>query len=99
MNALDAVVFPSTSKQHSKLLQQNNNTAVSKEKIMGKAEQVWSELPSYVIARAYVQIFRLMGVVIKEGGNNQWLSKGAPHLNVRKDFHKTGKGCARIIVV
>ena len=99
MNALDAVVFPSMSKQHSKLLQQNNNTAVSKEKIMEKAEQVWLELPSYVIARAYVQIFRLMGVVIKEGGNNQWLSKGAPHLNVRKDFHKTEKGCAKIVVV
>ena len=99
MNALDAVVFPCMSKQHSKLLQQNNNTAVSKAKIMEKAEQVWSELPSYVIARAYVQIFRLMEVAIREGGNNKWLSKGAPHLNVRRDFHKTAKGCAPIITV
>ena len=99
MNALDAVVFPCMSKRHSKLLQQNNNTAVSKNKIMATAEEVWAELPSYVIARAFVQIFRLMGVVIREGGNNKWLSKGAPHLNVRKDFHKTKKGCAPIITV
>jgi hypothetical protein len=27
-----------------------------------------------------------MKVVIKEGGNNQWLSRGAPHLHVRRDF-------------
>ena len=99
MNALDAVVFPCMSKRHSKLLQQNNNTAVSKDKIMATAEEVWAELPSYVIARAFVQIFRLMDVVIREGGNNKWLSKGAPHLNVRKDFHKTKKGCAPIIRV
>jgi hypothetical protein len=83
-------------KRHSKLLQQKNNTAVSKDKIMATAEKVWAELPYHVIARAFVQTFRLMDVVIHEGGNNKWLSKGAPHLNVRKDFHKTKKGCAPI---
>jgi hypothetical protein len=94
MNSLDAVVFPAMSKRHSKLLQQNNNTAVSKDKIMRTAEKVWEDLPSYIIARAFIQIYRLMKVVISSGGNNQWLSRGAPHLNVRGDFYKTKKGCA-----
>ena len=89
LNALDAVVFPSMSKQHSKILQQNSNTAVSKDKIMETADKVWSDLPSCVIARALVQIYRLMKVVIKEGGNNKWLSRGTPHLNVRRDFKST----------
>ena len=68
---------------------------------MEAAEQVWSELPSYDVARAYVQIFRLVGVlvVIREGENNKWLSKGAPYLNMRRDFHKTAKGCAPIVSV
>ena len=93
MNALDAVVFPSMSKQHSKILQQNSNTPVSKDKIMETANLVWSNLPSCVIARALIQIYRLMKVVIKEGGNNQWLSRGAPHLHVRRDFKTTPTGC------
>ena len=54
MNALDAVVFPSMSKQHSMTLQQNSNTPVSKDKIMETANLVWSSLPSCVIARALI---------------------------------------------
>jgi hypothetical protein len=91
-NVLDLAIFPSMSKQHSKLLQQNNNTPVKKEKIMDTAIKVWQDMASWKVANGFILAYRVMKKIIENKGNNQWLSSGAPHLNVRKDFKPTKMG-------
>jgi hypothetical protein len=50
-----------------------------------------------VIARAFVQVFRLVGVLIREDGNNKRLSKGALHLmSARGDGDTPGERGGRI---
>jgi hypothetical protein len=93
-NVLDLAIFPSMSKQHSKLLQQNNNTAVKKEKIMATANKVWSEMASWKVANGFILAYRVMKKIIENKGKNQWLSSGAPHLQVREHFKPTKMGAS-----
>ena len=95
LNVLDLAVFPSMSKVHSTVLQQNSNKPVSKQVIMDTATKVWKEMPSWKVAMAFVQFFRICKLVIAHKGNNKWLCKGAPHLGVRKYFKHTDRGCER----
>lgn len=94
VNVLDLAVFPGMSKQHSKLLQRYNGTAVPKSVIESTAQRVWAEMPSADIARGFIQAYRVMRMIIQYGGNNKWLSNGGPHCNVRRDFKNTARGCA-----
>jgi len=95
LNVLDLAIFPSMSKQHSKILQQNSNVPVSKEIIMETARDVWKDMPSWKIAMAFVQFYRICKLIIAHNGNNKWLAKGAPHLGIRDYFKRTDRGCER----
>ena len=47
------------------------------------------------MARAFVLAYRVMDVIIKEDGNNDFLSNGTPHFNVRRDYIDTPTGIKR----
>ncbi len=44
------------------------------------------------VARAFVLAYRVMDVIIKEDGNNDFLSNGTSHCNVRRDYKDTTTG-------
>ncbi len=50
------------------------------------------ETSSSEVARAFVLAYRVMDVIIKEDGNNDFLSNGTPHCNVRRDYNDTTTG-------
>jgi hypothetical protein len=62
-----------------------NNTEASIDKIWKTVENVWTETSSSEVARAFVLAYRVMDVIIKEDGNNDFLSNGTPHCHVRRD--------------
>jgi hypothetical protein len=80
------------SHRHSAQLQLYNNTEASLEKIWKTVETVWNETSSAEVARAFVLACRVMAVIIAEDGNNNFLSHGTPHCNVRRDFRDTTTG-------
>ena len=47
---------------------------------------------SSMIARAFVHAYRIMKVIIDNGGSNHWLAEGTPHCNLRRDFVNTKYG-------
>ena len=94
-NVLDLSIFPMMSKRHSERLQMYNNTEALKERVWCTAMLVWNKTSSADIARAFVLAYRVMGQIIAEDGNNQWLAMGTPHCNVRKDFIDTTTGIRR----
>ncbi len=83
-----------------------NNTQASIDKIWTPVENVWNETSSSEVARALVLAYtrryqtfahqgpkyRVMDVIIKEDGNNDFLSNGTPHFNVRRDYKDTTTG-------
>lgn len=64
-NVLDLQVFPAMSKQHSHLLQMFNNTVTGYDRIWDVAQNVWKELTSSMVARAFVLAFRIMHKLLK----------------------------------
>ena len=91
-NVLDLSLFPSMSHRHSAQLQMYNNTEATIDKIWKTVENVWNETSSSEVARAFVLAYRVMDVIIKEDGNNDFLSNGTPHCNVRRDYTDTTTG-------
>jgi hypothetical protein len=91
-NVLDLSLFPSMSYRHSAQLQMYNNTEATIDKIWKTVENVWNETSSSEVARAFVLTYRVMDVIIKEDGNNDFLSNGTPHCNVRRDYKDTTTG-------
>jgi len=83
------------SHRHSAQLQLYNNTEASIEKIWKTVENVWNQTSSSEVARAFVLAYRVMDVIIKEDGNNDFLSNGTPHCNVRRDYIDTPTGIKR----
>lgn len=53
---------------------------------------MWNETSSADVARAFVLAWRILDLIIDEGGNNKWLAEGTPHCNVRNDFVNTPNG-------
>ena len=94
-NVLDLSIFPVMSKRHSEHLQLYNNTKARKERVWCTAMLVWNKTSSADIACAFVLAYRVLGQIIAEDGNNQWLAMGTPHCNVRKDFLDTTTGIRR----
>ena len=80
------------SHRHSAQLKMYNNTEATIDKIWKTVENVWNETSSSEVARAFVLAYRVMDVIIKEDGNNDFLSNGTPHCNVRRDFKDTTTG-------
>ena len=74
------------SHRHSAQLQMYNNTEATTDKIWTTVENVWNETSSSEVALAFVLAYRVMDVIIKEDGNNDFLSNGTPHCNVRRDY-------------
>jgi hypothetical protein len=71
-----------------------NNTEATIDKIWKTVENVWNETSSSEVARAraFVLAYRVMDVIIKEDGNNDFLTYGTPHCNVRRDYKDTTTG-------
>ncbi len=69
-----------------------NNTEATTDKIWETVENVWNKTPSSEVARAFVLAYRVMDVIIKEDDNNDFLSNGTPHCNVRRDYKDTTTG-------
>ena len=80
------------SHRHSAQLQMYNNTEATIDKIWKTVENVWNETSSSEVARAFVLAYRVMDVIIKEDGNNNFLTYGTPHCNVRRDYKDTTTG-------
>ena len=80
------------SHRHSAQLQMYNNTEATIDEIWKTVENVWNETSSSEVARAFVLAYRVMDVIIKEDGNNDFLTYGTPHCNVRRDYKDTTTG-------
>ena len=95
-NVLDLQVFPAMSKRHSELLQVFSNTEADKERIWKIALEIWKTMTSSMVARAFVLAYRIMGRIIENKGDTDWLKNGAPHCNVRRDYVDTDRGIKKI---
>ena len=95
-NVLDLQVFPAMSKRHSELLQVFSNTEADKERIWKIALEIWKTITSSMVARAFLLAYRIMGRIIENKGDTDWLKNGAPHCNVRRDFVDTDRGIKKI---
>ena len=95
-NVLDLQVFPAMSKRHSELLQVHSNTEADKERIWKIALAIWNTMSSSMVARAFLLAYRIMGRIIENKGDTDWLKNGAPHCNVRRDFVDTDRGIKKI---
>jgi alpha-D-ribose 1-methylphosphonate 5-phosphate C-P lyase len=91
-NVLDLQMFPAMSKRHSEMLTLYSNTESNNDRIWKVALQIWEECTSSMIARAFVHAYRIMKVIIDNGGSNHWLAEGTPHCNLRRDFVNTKYG-------
>ena len=94
-NVLDLQLFPSMSHRHSAQLQMYGHTEANIEQTWRTVETVWSETSSSEVARAFILAYRVMEIIIKEQGNNSFLSHGTPHCNVRRDYLDTPTGIER----
>jgi Transposase len=92
MNVLDLGVFPSMSKRHSNYLAKRGGGVPPANEIWDACEQVWEELDSATIARAFVTAYRLAGKVIEHKGSNDFLRTDETHLGCRRDFRDTDFG-------
>jgi hypothetical protein len=85
------------SKRHSELLQVFSNTEADKERILWKiALETWKTMTSSMVARAFLLAYRIMGRIIENKGDTEWLKNGAPHCNVRRDYVDTDRGTKQI---
>ncbi len=94
-NVLDLQLFPSMSHRHSAQLQMYGHTEANIEQTWRTVETVWSETSSSEAAGAFILAYRIMEIIIKEQGNNAFLSHGTPHCNVRRDYLDTPTGIER----
>jgi hypothetical protein len=70
---LGSIVIPFYVTPNSAQLQIYNNTEATIDKIWKTVENVWNETSSSEVARAFVLAYRVMDVIIKEDGNNDFL--------------------------
>ena len=93
LNNLDLAVFPAMSARHSILSRKKGLHVVNKEEVWDAAVQVWNELPSSVIARGFMQVYRLAQKVVQANGTNGFLrgkgDKGL-HCGIRKTAFRGG---------
>lgn len=94
-NNCDLAVFPTMSRDHGALLKTYSNTVAPPEEIWRTAQRVWEDLPSAKIARGYVLAYRIAEKVIKNKGDNAFLSSKDFHCKVRPDFYDTQTGIKR----
>ena len=80
------------SKRHSELLQIFNNTEADTDLIWKIALEIWKGISSAMIARAFILAYRIMAKIIETKGDTDWLTNGAPHCNVRRDYYDTDRG-------
>ena len=59
-NVLDLSLFPMMSYRHAAQLQIMNNTEASLSKIWSTVENVWNDMSSFEVARAFVLAYRIM---------------------------------------
>jgi hypothetical protein len=96
-NNLDLSVFPAMSKRHTALCRQMAGLRVaSRDEIWDAAKKVWDEYPSAMIARGFVNVYRICGRVIEEKGCNKFLGReGDRHLGITQDFEDMDDGIRR----
>ena len=82
--------------RHSELLQVFSNTEADKERIWKIALEIWKTMTSSMVARAFLLEYRIMGRIIENKGDTDWLKNGAPHCNVRRDYVDTDRGIKKI---
>jgi len=93
VNVCGLSIFPGMSKRHThRLLKDHGYKVPSPDEIWEAALEIWKELSSCTIARAFMQARRVHDIIIKDGGKESWLSKGGPHCNTRKDFKNGADG-------
>ena len=90
VNNLDLMVFPAMSKRHSALLSNHSNTVAKMDVIYRTALDVWNSLDGATIASGFILAYRICRKVIKENGNNSFLSGGDYHSFVRLDYNYVG---------
>ncbi len=95
-NVLDLQVFLAMSKKHSELLQIFSNTQADAERIWTIALEIWKEITSAMVARAFILAYRIMGKIITTKGDTDWLRNGSPHCQVRRDYFDTDRGVKRM---
>ena len=95
-NVLDLSVFPAMSRRHSEWARKMVGTSViSTDQIWDTAEDVYDSMPNCKIASAFIQYWRIMGLVIKAGGSNEFVGRlGDENLNtgIRIDVNESAKG-------
>ena len=95
-NVLDLSVFPAMSRRHSEWARKMVGTSViSTDQIWDTAEDVYDSMPNCKIASAFIQYWRIMGLVIKAGGSNEFVGRLGDenlHTGIRIDFNETAKG-------
>jgi hypothetical protein len=84
------------SKRHSELLQVFSNTEADKERIWKIALEIRKTMTSSMVAHAFFLAYRIMGRIIENKGDTDWLKNGAPHCHVRRDFVDTDRGIKKI---
>ena len=95
-NVLDLQVFPAMSKKHSELLQVYNNTEASVDRIWKVVQEIWNSMSSSMVARAFLLAYHIMAKIIETNGDTEWLSHGAPHCHVRRDYVDTERGVMKV---
>ena len=95
-NVLDLSVFLAMSRRHSEWARKMVGTSViSTDQIWDTAEDVYDSMPNCKIASAFIQYWRIMGLVIKAGGSNEFVGRLGDenlHTGIRIDFNETAKG-------
>ena len=95
-NVLDLSVFPAMSRRHSEWARKMVGTSViSHNHIWEMALEVYNSMPNCKIASAFIQYWRIMSLVIKSKGSNEFvgrLGKENLHTGIRNDFNETAKG-------
>ena len=94
-NALDALVFPSLSSRLSEVLAEEGSGCAKMDAIWEALYPVWLELPSYIVAKAFLLVLHTCKLVIKSNGGNKWLKKGAIHCGIRDMYDVAQYGMER----
>ena len=98
LNNLDLAVFPAMSRRLSTKSRERNQRILKRDDIWASSLEVWQELPSCKIARAFVQVLRLAKKVLLSRGKNDFLlakGKKGLHCGIAEDFDDTTDGIKR----
>ena len=68
----------------------------SVERIWKVAKEIWYSMSSSMVARAFLLAYRIMAKIIETNGDTEWLSHGAPHCHVRRDYVDTDRGVTKV---